>query len=509
MSTSDNPHSLSQANALGKGFDIYGALDINSLMRPIFDFRKVPTHTFTFLGVDYSIPSIVEGIEQTQSYYNSGAALSRDELQNSLAVHAKVAASYGAFSGEMEAAFKTQYTRSSVYAFSHNTFYSQLAYLDLNPDEQYLSDDFLARINALPISVTLENLDVFEDFFNTFGIYFTSKITLGASLSFYVATQQASESHQQDIIANFGVQYNALYVKGEISADVLNSESWKYYSTNSQVNVWSFGADPTKGAALAKLTEAESFNPSMETVKAFNDWVDSIKTDPAIVDFGLTGIWEVCGARRKVVQQAWDMYGSTMRPRLVISTSTTYYPAQPYVVPSINIGRQILPSEPPQYGMGYQVVVLKGDISNPNSTIFNRYYSIDSRTWYSTFNELYKNMYTDLQPYQQDGNILILVAFNLNRNAPPSPDFLSLMRYAGAGSKVENWVANNDSGSALGFPANVILVGIFGRGTGSDVELSQVYFPARQDQVTQAYVEVFFYRRPSEQGYTLSLGAIG
>ena len=50
---SSNLPFLSQANALGQGFNVYGALDPDSLIAPLFDFTKAPVHTFTFLGQDY------------------------------------------------------------------------------------------------------------------------------------------------------------------------------------------------------------------------------------------------------------------------------------------------------------------------------------------------------------------------------------------------------------------------------------------------------------------------
>jgi hypothetical protein len=499
---------LSQANAVGQGFNIYGTFSTDSLIRPLFNFQKAGMQTFTFLGVEYEIPAIVNGIEDTASYYVSGTALSRDELQNSLAAHAKVEASYGAFSGAIEATYTSEYEQSSEYYFSYNNFYSQLAYLQINPDTEFLSDDFKTRLSELPGSVSPENLHVFEDFFNTFGIYFTSKIVLGASLSFYVSTQKVSQLSKQDIDASINAEYNGLYTSGSIAADVQTSTQWKSYTENSQVSISSLGADPVKGGYLAKLSEAERFQPTAATVEAFNAWLDTIKTDPKIVDFGLTGIWELCGNRRKVVQEAWDLYGRSMRPKLVINTSTTLYPGQPYNVPTITIGRLIQPDKAPANGMGYQVVVLKGDITKPESTIFNRYYSIDANTWFNSFRNLYQEMATDLKQYNEEGNILILSSFNLNWDAPPTPDFLSLIRSAGAGEKITQWVSNSDPGSAVGNPINVMLVGIFGQGTDTGVEFVQRYADTTA-HATPAQLEVLFYKRTDGSGYTLSQDELG
>src|SRR5512139_984845 len=93
--------SLSQAFAVGQGFNVYGAFDSSSLTRPLADPQKAGTATFRFQGVDYSVPDFVIGVENTSSYVLKTVSDTREQAQEGIAVHAGVGGSYGAFSGEI------------------------------------------------------------------------------------------------------------------------------------------------------------------------------------------------------------------------------------------------------------------------------------------------------------------------------------------------------------------------------------------------------------------------
>ncbi|MFE4629500.1 MAC/perforin domain-containing protein [Streptomyces mirabilis] len=496
---------LSQANALGQGFNVYGTFSADSLITPLFDLRASGSQVFTFLGRDYQIPGIASGIEDTTTYYLATVSDTRDSFQNSIAVHANVDASYGAFSGELEAAYSNEYATSREYTFAYRNVYAQLARLQLSPAVQYLTKEFTDRLATLPFSLTSENLEPFEDFFNTFGTYFTSEVTLGASLGFWVATEKTSEVSDTEISAALSAQYEGLTQSGSISADITNTAGWKAYSTSTSVSLQAVGSDPTKGAKVAAL---DPWNPSPGSVATYSAWIDSIATDPALVDFRLTGIWELCGPRRKVVQQAWDAYGTTMRPNLVVNAITSLSPPVSPVTPAITLGRLIAPAAPPKDNAGYQAVVLDGtDITGSASVLFDRYYAMNASTWPNAYAALYDEMYADLSAgnLTTGGNVLILAGFNVNWNAVPTPGFVNVLRAAGCGDRLDYWLTHNDNGSSLGTPATVIVVGIFGQGAGTAVETIQA---EPWSPPTAAQLEVLFYRRTDGNGYAIGPGDI-
>jgi hypothetical protein len=242
--------------------------------------------------------------------------------------------------------------------------------------------------------------------------------------------------------------------------------------------------------------------------------MDSIKTDPAIVDFGLTGIWELCGAQSKLVQEAWDAYGAQMRPKLVIATSTSWEPPKNPVVPAITLGRIIAPTTPPQNNSGYQIIVLNGltDITKREAVLLNRYYTLNADHWAD--NNAYKVMYDeaaqDLEAggLTADGNILIVAGFNINWDCVPTSRFTTILRNAGGGAQLTNWLSNRDVGSAYGPSANVILVGIFGEGIGSDVELIHDNDDVGRHGSIPVQIQALFYRKTDGNGYSLGVGDV-
>lgn len=495
---------LSQANTLGQGFDVYGTFSVDSLITPLFDLQSSGSQVFTFLGRDYQIPAITTGIEDTTTYYLGSVSDTRDSFQNSIALHANVDASYGAFSGELEAAYSNEYQNSREYTFAYRNVYAQLARLQLSPSTQFLTKEFTDRLATLPLSLTTAgDLLPFEDFFNTFGIYFTSEVTLGASLGFWVATEKISSLSDTEISTALSAQYEGLTQSGSISADVTATAAWKAYSTTTSVGLQAVGSDPTKGAKVAAL---DPWSPSPASVATYSAWIDSIATDPAVVDFRLTGIWELCGPRRKVVQEAWDAYGTIMRPNLVVNTVTTLSPPASPVVPAVSLGHLITPTTPPRDNAGYQVVVLDGEnITGPGSVLLDRYYSMSASTWPNSYQALYDEMFADLSSggLTNTPNVLILAGFNVNWNAVPTPDFVNTLRSAGCGDRLDYWLTHNDNGSSLGTPATVIVVGIFGQGIGTAAEYirAEPWTPP-----TASQLEVIFYRRTDGNGYTLDVG---
>jgi hypothetical protein len=497
---------LSQANAVGQGFNVYGALDASSLITPLFNLAGAGYQTFTFLGRDWLIPKLVVGIEDTSTYYYGTTSDTRDLFQNSIAVQTNVDASYGAFSGEFEAAYSSEYEKSSDYTFTYRHLYAQLARLQIAPDTSYLSASFAEQLQNLPLSFTPDELPAFEDFFNSFGVYFTAEVTLGASLGFWVATEKTSELSDSQVSAMFKAQYDGLYTTGSISADVRASQQWKSYAASTQVSVQAVGADPTKGAKVAAL---DPWTPSSASVAVYSDWIDSVATDAAVVDFRLRGIWELCGPRRKAVQQAWDAYGTTMRPNMVITTSTSLNPPTPAIPPAVSLGRLIQPPNPPTGNAGYQVTVLNGnDITARDAVIFDRYYAMDASTWWESYRSLYQEMAADLNMSDStlaDGNVLVVVGFNVNWNAVPTPDFVSVLRSAGCGDQLSYWLTHNDNGSSLGSPANIIIAGIIGQGIGTAAEYIEL---EPWEPPTATLLQVLFYRKTDGSGYTIGTGDI-
>lgn len=506
---------MSQAHAVGQGFNIYGEFNTRSLIRPLFDYNKGGTQVFTFLGKEYRIPSFMTALQNTSSYYSGGACETREQIQDSFAAHAGVAASFGAFSGEMQADFATQFEDNSMYAYAYNDFYTQLAYIELNPGAEHLNDEFVKRVADLPAIANETTLPAFEAFFEEFGIYYTQKIVLGGQSSFLVAVDQSSQLSSADISAMVKANYNALVYSGSLDAEVAASETWHTYTSNSQTVIKGVGGDPT---ALAALVAINPLQPSTDTVSAFQAWVQSITTAPAIVDFTLKGIWELCGDKAGVVQTAWQLFGRKMHPRLMIDTTSQVMPStgphtpNPPIINISGLSGPIQPSSPPSGACGFQLLILDGkDLTGASAVLLDKYYTLpDNEVWWNLYQGLYESIQADILSSGFDGgnNVLVLASFGLDNNMPPPASFYSLLQSAGAGAKLRYWEDHCDPGSEVGpddwinFPANYILVGVFGGGPDAGIE---AYAVTPGSSVTTS-LDVYFYRDWITGQYSLGPG---
>src|SRR5262249_23733429 len=148
--------------------------------------------------------------QQTTVYYSEGTYLSREGVQNSFAKHVGVAVSYGAFSGEMSAAYSTASSQDTVYAYSYYNYHNPIAILFLNDPIGCLTQDFLKRVNSLPSTVSADNLRPFIEFFEEFGAYYTFQITLGGNLKFYVSVSTDMKTYEREISNCVKASYNSL-----------------------------------------------------------------------------------------------------------------------------------------------------------------------------------------------------------------------------------------------------------------------------------------------------------
>ncbi|MFD1674179.1 MAC/perforin domain-containing protein [Alicyclobacillus fodiniaquatilis] len=505
---------LSQSFAVGQGFNIYGTLDISGLLRPLFDFSKAPKETFTFLGKDYLVPQPIIAVENTQGYVHEGTYESRENLQNSLAVNAGVEASYGAFSGEIRSDYSGEFTQNSQYVYSYKTSYNQLAFLELNDTSDYLNDDFKHAVAQLPDEVTPNNTQIFFQFFTKYGVYYTQKIVLGGSLKFLSSIEKKEELSQQKLDFLFNAQYEGLFSSGKIDSKVSVSQDWQTFSQNSRQSVIAQGGTAEAVAAFQQMNLA---NPSNDTVSAYKQWAASLQTDPAIVDFQLAGIWQLCGDKEQAVLDAWQAFGQVMHPRLTIYTASNII-SWPYVdspvTPTITLGEQLVPNEPAATACGYQVIVLdSAKLSDTSAVLFNRYYTLPKvQSWGQVYPNMYNEMLTDLKNNNlvKNGNVLVLASFGMDNDMPPTNAMFGFLESAGAGETVADWINNCDPGSQVGnnyswvsFPVVYVLVGMFNSGPGTGVEF---FGNAHGDSQINANLEVFFYRESYNGKYTIGLG---
>ncbi|AWI25238.1 MAC/perforin domain-containing protein [Flavobacterium pallidum] len=497
LTESSEPVYLSQSNAVGQGVDVFGRVNPDSFIMPLMDPLKSGLHKFTFLGKDFVIPKYVTAIENPMAYFQGSTCNTREEFQNSIAVNASAKAGYGLFSGEMKAAFDRQYKSSAEYAYTYSNFYSTLGLLEMGESAGYLRNTFQASVDALPDTVNEGNLNAFVDFFRDYGIYYTDKVEMGGSLEFYVSVKKTSQLTDIQISAMMKAQYKGLFTNGSIETGVEGTLAWKNYTANSEYHIVATGGNSALAGALAGI---DPMNPSGDTVKLYNAWLESVNKHPALTNLRLKGIWMLCGNKKDVVNAAWELYGPTIHPKITIENEsrTSAWPPPAARTPIITLnGDQIKPKTGAISPVGYQATILSNDGKTPH-ILYDKYFCLNpsERIWNENWKLLYKQMITELQMsefYAKD-NILLLTSFGMGNNLCPTREGYEFLKLNGAGKQVEFWEAHCSPGSVGGginiwvtFPLNYMLASNLRNGPNTGVEMlqfSQDNFSAITSQTT-------------------------
>jgi MAC/Perforin domain len=498
-------------NWMSAGFNIYGAYDLalSTLPRKIFDPRKAPLGDETPLG---KLPVYMAFRPLKTSDFFRASGDGRDAFQSKFAARASVDLSVGAFSGHVEAAYGEQVAESSQYSYTNMSFREALGMLVLDglADAQYLTDEFAARLRALPDAAE-SNLERFAEFFRDFGAYFVSTIEVGATLEYYVALKQSDTMRAQQIKAKMEAEYNGLFVSGKATAEMSSDQEWKSYRLGKTAAIRIKGGGDQERDQLNQVDAGSLDSMSQNTVVRYNRWLDSVANNAAVMDFKLTGIWEVCGAKRKAVEDAFRQYGDMMRPKLHVETRTV--PGNGYV-PSVFLGGSRVPVDAvvdKGWG-GYRLLVIDRRQPSVAGVRWSKLYSVPSGDG-SQYRQVFDVMYDDLHQggFVDNRYFFVLATYGAYNSFPPTPRFIEQMQEAGAGPRLARWIES--AGGKIGTMAvtadvNYILVGIMKSGPGAGIEGLGLFpnTPPRTPRVSS--VDVYFYSLGSGRPYVLGAAEV-
>ncbi|TDC83290.1 NUDIX domain-containing protein [Micromonospora sp. KC606] len=507
---------LSQALALGQGFNVYGAFDTSSLTVPIVDSTQAGERVFRFRGVDYSVPDYVVAQEDPKSYVVKAVSENREEAQDELSVHAGIGASHGAFSGEIEATFGASRTTTADSFLCSWRSYVPLAVLQVNPSKarRCLTQDFTAAVAALPVPLPVdEELATYFDFFAAYGPFYTKAVVIGGEMSIFNSVRKSSLLTAIDLSASMQAQYDGLFTAGNLDIGVVGAQKWSAYQQASTVAISANGGDQ---ALALRLSGADPWRFEQPSVDLYAQWADSLGSAPAIVDFRLGGVWELVDdpERARALQEAWQLYAAQMHPQLSVQTSSEQM-AWPVVAtpkpPIVILGTQIKPETPPVMPVGIHAIVFRADdLSVPGGIALNRVYQLANKeSWPATYDDMWNACAADIQgSYDLAGNILVLATYGLDRGMPPTHTALGMLETAGAGPVVNDWIAHADAGSMMGGPTTWIgyafsyaMVGVFGGAPGTAIEVTTSL--GGGGKLT---LQTFFYRDRFDGQYTIARG---
>jgi MAC/Perforin domain len=481
------------------GFNIYGAYDIGSALNAvIFDPAKAPVKDkVTPVG---KLPKYLDYRPQGESKLLVISAESRESYQDQLAARASVEVGYGAFSGHLEASFDSSVAQSANNSYSTISFQNMFGHVvQTDFDEAYLSDAFLKRLKALPDKTSPETLPAFSDFFKDFGAYFVSRITLGASLDYSVAINKSSRIETQKVTAKAEAEYDGLFVSGKVSAEMSSDKEWQTYRSERRTSLRVRGGADEERAMLNRINpkSLDSFVPA--TKQNFDEWQATTPLNQAVTGFSLTGIWEACGAKRQLVEQAFREYGKMMRPLLHVSTTQSNQKA-----PAVYLGGMEAQNKTAPGNLGWRVLAIDRKDPSPRGIRFDKLFSVEHNDFILGYRTMYNDMSRELARFRSNEYFLVFSAYGMVDGFIPPPDIQNLMREAGAGEMLDSWAKSvpTPGTTYIRNKINYTLVGSPGIGPGSGVEISNIS-PVSEPASKNSTLEMYFYSLGSGRPYVL------
>lgn len=463
------------ADDLGWGFDIFGKYGDSSLKTRLFQIGGGQTWTDPISGVSYQLPANVALSMVEKSNSASQVFDSATDVQEYFAAKASLEASYvsefGAFTGAFNSAY--QNTSHEINLYKYALFEAENIAWRLTLESQsvpQLTPEVQTEIAALPTEFSSATRPAFFRFIRKYGTHYVSRVAVGGRLYYYVSVEKSYLSNDTQIGANVTLEFNAVLV----SAKAESQAEWKKlgtsWVTNRTVHIETVGGTPN-----SILLAAPEFDDNRSGI--FDQWVESIKTTPATMDFELRPVSNLMPADKSAAMEA-ALRAYVSDNLLVVEARSSILPfpqpPTPADLPVVTLGELIRPDEPAKLDQGFLMIILK-PVADDFEVYLVSYYSIDLYKVISQegYAPIYQAMLADIHKgnYQQAGYILVLASFDWDWQAPPTSEFYAFLRSAGAGRLLQQWNDGvTDKGSIFGLNSLYILVGATGSGPDLGVE---------------------------------------
>jgi len=234
--------------------------------------------------------------------------------------------------------------------------------------------------------------------------------------------------------------------------------------------------------------------------------LQTIQDNPVPMDFRLAGIWEVCGNRRALVEDAFRKYGRNMRPLLHVETRTPVPPQDDYRPGVFLSGQHMRPDAPkvPYRGYGgYQLLIIDRLHPYAKGVVLNRLYSVPGNTP-PAIKEVSDTIIEDIRAADclDNGYFYVLVTFGMLNSFPPTTELVRVLQETGAGGKLDEWLRSIPVPFTTTHEVNYILIGTMKSGPKSGVE-GLALIPMGQKNPYTSSADVYFYSLGPDQPFVL------
>jgi hypothetical protein len=276
------------------------------LTRLLFPYPDDGWHTFKSAetGEAYAVPKGYEVSESAPMPANQAQNKvtieeSFDRFEKSLHVDASVTVSNAMFSVDATAAqAKALRTSEDAYYALRDSFISFWAV--------YLSDTTVVPEDTfdtgdIPVPFLHVNRQKYEFFFNRYGTHFVSRVWVGGKASLAFTVLKSANISKEDVQAGIKASFGAA-ASGSVKTEMTQAK--EKLQSSAECTVWGTGGDELKLAALSSFDEA-----------SYNQWLQSIKPNPQVVELEVAGIWTLVKDpdKAKALQDAY-IAATTLEP---------------------------------------------------------------------------------------------------------------------------------------------------------------------------------------------------
>jgi hypothetical protein len=221
------------------------------------------------------------------------AFFKREEYQTEVTADIKAEGKYGAFSGRFHATFGSDYDSLSEHAAALKT--RAITLWTLRLDDLTPIGKFKSAAEKLPDKYE-GNEDVFYRFFQTWGAFVVTQVTVGGSMEYALLVDTSRVISRQKLTEQVGAEYGAIF-KGSGTAE--QRQEIKRSTGYTSRTLTTIGGD-TKLFNMVNLLDPQDYSA------AFTAWSNSIASAPKVVLLEVKEITAFIGTR--AAEQALAKY---------------------------------------------------------------------------------------------------------------------------------------------------------------------------------------------------------
>jgi hypothetical protein len=415
---------LPDSDLIGLGFDILGEYSAKSRRSRIV--TAIPADgstTYSYAGNEYNHPQGVSVFAAGTSDLSTSTSTfeSKREVQNHFSVKANVKGTYGGFSGQADALFRsdTETDESFWYGLEEARLEAFTMSLDSpKPSADWLQDE---DVMAMLKMTRYEDSDA-EVFFRVFRKYGTHVITggtVGANLYYAATVQKSAATSRDEVGVKVSAEYKAVAASIGGGVDVEWSSLGKTWASERTIVL------AVTGGIEAKLFPAAHPGFGDNFAQVFTDWEKTIPDNPRLIDFDVMRISELfSGTLADAIDEAIDAYTGK---GVYASASIAPQELSGY----IEVSGRVIEQRKHAGSGGAQLVVVDATTLTElyNHTVFGAEDPSSSHLW--------DELYAGIPELDTSDYICALTVFNWHANMSPTGDLQHWLKRCGA--TLQSW----------------------------------------------------------------------